>query len=132
MVAAPSAVAEAAVITVVEHATTDTVADVGAPGDSVGDLLTFANEVFDAADTQLLGSSTGVCVRTVASVEWDCDWTLRLADGQITVQGPFFDNADSVLSITGGTGRYVGARGEMALAHITADGSKFQFVYRLL
>ena len=132
MVASPSAMAEPGAITVVEHATTDTVIDIGAHGDSVGDQLTFSNEVFDAADSQVLGGSTGVCVRTVVGMEWDCNWTLRLADGQITVQGPFFDNADSVLAITGGTGRYIGARGEMGLVHITSDGSKFRFDYRIV
>ncbi|MEE6164883.1 MULTISPECIES: allene oxide cyclase family protein [unclassified Mycolicibacterium] len=126
-----AATADPGTVTVIEHATTDTVTDLGTKGDSVGDLLTFSNEVFDAADGQPMGKSTGVCTRTVVGVEWDCGWTLSLADGQITVQGPFFDAADSVLSITGGTGRYFAARGEMALAHITPDGSKYQFTYRL-
>lgn len=126
------AAAEPGTITVIEHATTDTVVDLGATGDSVGDLLTFSNEVFDAADGQPMGKSTGVCTRTVVGAEWDCGWTLSLADGQITVQGPFFDGTDSVLAITGGTGRYVAARGEMGLAHITPDGSKYQFSYRLV
>jgi hypothetical protein len=38
-------------ITVIEHATTDATTDTGAAGDSAGDLLTFANEVFDRTDT---------------------------------------------------------------------------------
>ena len=33
--------------TYVERATTDAVTDLGAQGDSVGDLLTFANEIYD-------------------------------------------------------------------------------------
>ena len=35
-------------ITVVEHADTEVVTDLGEPGDTVGDVLTFANPVFDA------------------------------------------------------------------------------------
>ena len=52
--------------TVVEHAVTDTTTDTGAPGDSVGDLLTFANPVFDAANHRQVGTDNGSCIRTVA------------------------------------------------------------------
>ena len=52
-------------ITVIEHATTDTTTDTGAKGDSVGDILTFANEVFDAADATKVGTDNGYCLRTV-------------------------------------------------------------------
>ncbi|WP_458319905.1 allene oxide cyclase family protein [Mycolicibacterium brisbanense] len=128
----PVASAEPGMLTVIEHATTDTVIDTGAKGDTSGDLLTFSNEVFDAADSQPAGRSTGVCTRTVVGSEWDCGWTLSLPDGQIMVQGPFFDSANSVLAITGGTGRYLDARGEMDLTHITPDGSKYQFTYRIV
>ncbi len=132
LASSPVASAEPGMLTVIEHATTDTVIDTGAKGDTSGDLLTFSNEVFDAADSQPAGRSTGVCTRIVVGSEWDCGWTLSLPDGQIMVQGPFFDSANSVLAITGGTGRYLDARGEMDLTHITPDGSKYQFTYRIV
>jgi len=50
---------------VVEHAATDTVTDTGASGDSVGDILTFANEVYDEANAQKVGWDNGYCFRTV-------------------------------------------------------------------
>ena len=37
-------------LAVVERATTDVVTDLGAEGDSVGDILTFANEIYDQAN----------------------------------------------------------------------------------
>ena len=37
-------------IKVVEHPVNETTVDIGEKGDSVGDLLTFANPVFDAAN----------------------------------------------------------------------------------
>src|SRR5207247_192204 len=37
---------------VIEHATSDTLVDTGAAGDTSGDLLTFHNPVFDASDTK--------------------------------------------------------------------------------
>jgi allene oxide cyclase len=88
---------------VVEHAATDGVTDTGASGDTAGDVLTFANEVFDAQDNNRIGSDQGMCVRTVPGKAWECFWTLSLASGQITVEGPFYDAGDSVLAITGGT-----------------------------
>ena len=117
-------------ITVIEHATTDTTTDTGATGDSVGDILTFANKVFDATDTTEVGTDNGYCLRTVAGAAYECNWTTFLAGGQITVEGPFFDAKDSTLAITGGTGRYRGARGEMEL-HSRENGAKFAFVFHL-
>jgi len=117
-------------ITVIEHATTDTTTDTGAQGDSVGDILTFANEVFDAADAKKVGTDNGYCLRTVAGAAYECNFTTTLDGGQITVEGPFFDAKDSTLAITGGTGRFRGARGEMEL-HSREKGAKFAFVFHL-
>jgi hypothetical protein len=117
-------------ITVIEHATTDTTTDTGAQDDSVGDILTFANEVFDAADATKVGTDNGYCLRTVAGTAYECNWTTFLDGGQITVEGPFFDAKDSTLAITGGTGRFRGARGEMEL-HSREKGAKFAFVFHV-
>src|SRR5258705_2545793 len=46
-------------LNLIEHATTDAVTDTGAKGDSAGDLLTFANEGFDAKDATKVGGDTG-------------------------------------------------------------------------
>ena len=118
-------------ITVIEHATTDVTTDTGKRGDSVGDVLTFANTVFDAADTKKVGTDQGYCVRVVAGSSYECNWTLILPRGQIVVEGPFFDAKDSTLAITGGTGGYAGARGSMRL-HALKGGKEYRFAYRLL
>src|SRR4051812_43616366 len=117
-------------ITVVEHATTDTTTDTGAKDDSVGDILTFANDVFDAADAAKVGTDNGSCLRTVKGAAYECTWTTFLSGGQITVEGPFFDANDSTLAITGGTGRFRGARGTMEL-HARENGAKFAFVFHV-
>jgi hypothetical protein len=117
-------------ITVIEHATTDTTTDTGAAGDTVGDLLTFANEVFDARDTTKVGTDQGYCIRVVAGTSYECNWTTFLPGGQIVVEGPFLDAANSTLAITGGTGRYRGARGTMDLRSL-AGGTKFAFVFHI-
>ncbi|HEX6118868.1 MAG TPA: allene oxide cyclase family protein [Dongiaceae bacterium] len=115
----------------VERATTDAVTDLGAKGDSAGDLLTFANPIYDEANAKEVGSDNGWCIRTAPGRAWECFWTLTLADGQITVEGPFLDAGDSVLAVTGGTGKYAGVRGEMKLHARDAKGSEYDFVYSL-
>jgi len=116
---------------VVERATSDAVTDLGAKGDSVGDVLTFANEIYDADNKNKIGSDNGFCIRTVVGKAWECFWTLSLAKGQITVEGPYLDAGDSVLAVTGGTGSYATERGEMALHARDAKGSEYDFVYTL-
>jgi hypothetical protein len=130
LLAAGNAVA-GEVITVVERANTDAVTDLGAKGDSAGDLLTFANPVFDKQNKNQVGTDQGYCVRTVAGKAWECAWSMSLKDGAITVAGPFLDAGDSVLAITGGTGRYAAARGQMKLHARNAKGTEYDFVYEL-
>jgi allene oxide cyclase-like protein len=115
-------------ITVVEHATTDTTIDLGAKGDSVGDTLVFANDVYDAQDANKVGTDQGSCTRTVVGKAWECTWTVFLPDGQIVVEGPFYDSGDTTLAITGGTGKYAGATGSMTLK-ARDNGTKYEFDY---
>lgn len=118
-------------ITVVEHADTDAVTN-GTAGDDAGNILTFANEVFNRADTHQVGTDQGSCVRIVVGESWECSWTTFLPKGQITVQGPFSDAGDSVLAITGGTGAYRNVRGQMELKYHNPAGTKFDFVFHVI
>ena len=115
----------------VERATTDVVTDTGATGDSVGDILTFANQLYDAANENPIGTDNGYCLRTVVASSWECNWTITLEEGQITVEGPFYDAADSILAVTGGTGDYKNVRGAMQLKARNPEGTEFDFIYEL-
>ena len=126
-----TAFAESMTLKLVERATTDAVTDLGATGDTPGDLLTFANEIFDEKNAEKVGSDNGWCIRTAAGKAWECFWTLFLADGQITVAGPFLDAGDSTLAVTGGTGKYAGASGTMALHARDKEGKEYDFTYSL-
>ena len=128
--AQPAAAAEHLVV--VERALTDTTVDLGAKGDSVGDLLTFANPVYDATNKTQLGSDQGYCVRVVVGKSWECFWTLILTGGEITVEGPFYDSGDSTLAVTGGTGKYAGAKGALKLHARDAKATAYDFTYDLL
>jgi allene oxide cyclase len=130
LTATPALAAER--IQLIEHADTDATLDLGVKGDSVGDLLTFANPVYDAANKTQVGSDQGYCVRVIAGKSWECFWTLKLKDGQITIEGPFNDAGDSVMAVTGGTGKYAGAKGGMKLHSRDAKGSAYDLTYELL
>jgi hypothetical protein len=119
-------------IVLVERPVGETTVDLGAKGDSVGDLLVFANKVYDAANKTQLGTDNGYCVRTVVGKSWECFWTLTLKAGQITVEGPFMDSGDSLLAVTGGTGKYAGARGSMKLHPRDPTPTGYDFTYDLL
>ena len=120
------------VVHVIEHAVTDTVVHSGGAGDVTGNLLTWHNKVYDPTDTTQVGTDQGSCMRiSPADGSWECAWTTFLAGGQITVEGPYYDTKNSVLAITGGTGAYRDARGQMAL--ISRDGgTEYDFIFQLV
>jgi hypothetical protein len=117
---------------VVERATTDTVVDLTANGDSTGDLLTFANDLYDEANEEIVGSDQGDCVRIEVGVSWECRWVNTFENGSIMVEGPFYDSGPSVLAITGGTGDYRDARGSMRLVWRDDLGTEYDFIFRIV
>jgi allene oxide cyclase len=59
-------------------------------------------------------------------------WTMLLKGGQITVEGPFMDEGDSLFAVTGGTGKYAGAKGSMLLHARDAKPSSYDFTFTIL
>jgi hypothetical protein len=110
---------------------TDTPVQSGGTGDKTGNLLTFHNKVYNPSDTKRVGTDQGFCVRIFpADGSWECMWTTFLKGGQITVEGPFYDTRNSILAITGGTGAYRNARGQMSL-NSRMGGKKYDFIFHL-
>jgi hypothetical protein len=120
-------------IKLIEHAETDVVRHIGPAKeeDSTGDVLTFANPVFDEDNAEKVGTDNGVCVRTAAGKAWECIWTVTLSGGQITVEGPFYDGKDSTLAITGGTDDYDNASGQMTLHARDPEETEYDFTYEV-
>jgi len=112
----------------IEHPVNEHVIDLPPTGvDSQGDQFPFSNLLFDRSNSHQVGRDQGNCIRTNPNRgEWQCSWTNKLPNGQITVEGPFYDTRDSVLAIIGGTGRYRDASGQMLL-HARAVGYDFVF-----
>ena len=116
---------------VIEHADTDAEAPGVGGTDVKGNIRTFNTPIFNAANARQVGRDEGFCTRLEPKLGiWECLWTTFLAGGQITVQGPFYDTRNSVMSITGGTGAYRNARGQMKL--VSRNGGKaYDFIFEL-
>lgn len=101
--------------------------DVGAPGTSLGDEAIGFSDFFQ--NGRKVGTGGFVC--TVISLQnslRQCESTLRLAKGDITLQGfaPFIVSFPTrfTLAITGGTGTYRDARGSMDGVNIDATHAR--------
>jgi hypothetical protein len=103
------------------------VIDVGEPGDSVGDILTFDQPLLDEQGKQI-GNNSGTCIRTRVGHSFQCQWTLTLENGSIQVVGREFDKGASQIAIVGGTGQYVGISGQMESVN-NGDGTFTQTLY---
>ena len=125
------AVTQPTTLHVIEHAVTDIVIDTGKAGDTPGDLLTFNNPIFDAANKTKIGHDQGDCIRiSPKQGTWECRWLVFLAGrGALMVEGAFFDTRDNTLAITGGTMEFRNARGSMKLV---ARKGGYDFIYKLL
>jgi|SRR5579862_2128895 len=102
---------------VVERELTNTTIHMGPKGvaDSVGDMIVFANPIFDANNTRQIGVVQGNCVRVIVGKRWECFFTLDLGKDRLTLEGPYADAGESTFAITGGMGKYIGAKGQMSL-----------------
>jgi hypothetical protein len=118
-------------LTVIEHPKSDATAHIGSKADNRGDVLTWTNDVFDAADKVKVGTDQGFCIRVAVGKAYECSWTTTLAGGQIMVEGPFYDAGDSVLAVTGGTGKYAGVGGQVTLHARDTKGAEYDFRFAL-
>ena len=97
-------------------------------GDSPGDMLVFTEQLFDSHGKRI-GGDAATCVRLFDATSL-CTGLYKLPGGQVMVQllqpGPTgtYDQA-----ITGGTGRFAGARGTVTVAQ-QSGGDRFTFKIR--
>ena len=118
--------------------------------ESLGDVFTWdrSNKIYKTDDptaiasgADVLGDNQGHCVRLTNAgddSEWDCTFTIFLSDGQIHAHGPF-NAGTTTCTITGGSGKYLGATGTMDLffaethdattAAVDANGTIFSYHY---
>jgi hypothetical protein len=90
------------------------VVDQGAPGFSVDDEIVFSNDLYQNGEK--VGEDGGTCTVTritSGATTLHCLGTNSLPGGQISVQGLAAAGERFELAVTGGTGRYRKARGQV-------------------
>jgi hypothetical protein len=111
--------------------------DLGEPGPSAGDAQVFLDEVHRSG--RLVGSSAGVCTLTAMSetrIVVSCATTLTFTDGStLTTHGVSDENpqvgpTSFRWAVTGGTGRYRGAAGEV-VGTFVPNSDNVELVIRL-
>jgi hypothetical protein len=102
-----------------EHAQIQPVfVDTGNPGPSVGDLVVVRDGVIDAAGAKA-GTTNQVCTLVelnggLFTSSYECTGSIAVAQGTITMEGPFVPSqAEQSAAITGGTGAFQKARGQV-------------------
>ena len=88
--------------------------DHGEPGFSADDVIVFSNDLY--RDGEKVGEDGGTCTVTRiadGAATLHCLGTNSLPGGQISVQGLAAPDEPFELAITGGTGRYSNARGQV-------------------
>ena len=87
--------------------------DLSKVGDSPGDIFVFDQPLLNS-NREPIGKNSGFCIRTLPGKFSECQWTLTLADGTITVAGRESDTGTTMIPVIGGTGKYLLVRGVLA------------------
>jgi hypothetical protein len=112
--------------------------DVGDEGFGVGDYFVIGSDpLYNRAGNKQVGHTNGDCLLTeldeaTFEVTFECDVTFVLRKGSITAEGPFSGTETSGsgnLAVTGGTGRYRTAHGEV---HVTETDTGLSAQFGLL
>lgn len=122
------------ILHVIDHSTNEATFNIppDTTGNALGDQFYFANHVFNANNSKQIGRDQGYCFRMVGAAYYECHWTTYLPDGQISVDGSFNFPSDSVLAITGGTEKYIGAKGQMTLHPRDSKGAQYDFLFKFV
>ena len=101
--------------------------DLGRRGPSVGDVHVIDDRLFRSG--KQVGHAGGACVlNTAARPEESCTVTFSLPRGSITAQWLNTPPVRKTLAITGGTGRYRDARGEVHVTELSPSKGFMVFV----
>lgn len=121
------------VLHLISHQTSLQVVDIGGTGDSPGDQL--IETTVDFANGKQVDHSVLNCVDiTVSASAFDvlCHGALVFADGQVEFQGETTFQEPFTVAVTGGTGAYQNAGGQLTVERTLADGTTDVETLRLI
>ena len=95
-----------------------------------GDNALIAFKLYsDPSFKKQIGSGTYACTFTTAEIAL-CNADFELNDGAMTASGPTnFQSTTFTLAVSGGTGKYLGARGQVSSAPL-GKGHRLTFLFR--
>lgn len=102
---------------------------------ALGDLVPFTNKLYNGSLNKRLGITAGICILIQHVPERNGDryeavYSFYFGDyGHITVQGPYLTYEESYLAVTGGSGLFEGAYGQVKLNQIVFPFKIFYTFY---
>ena len=118
-------------ITVIEKSGSSHFVDVGKRGFSIGDEFTINSVFWNTARTERVGSNHGYCV-FLGHNRAHCAGTARLAGGTIEYAGNTANTPRFRIAVTGGTGDFAGAEGQVHIKNLNKSGSLSRDVIQLV
>jgi hypothetical protein len=107
---------------VIEKSGSSHYVDLTRRGFSIGDEFTFNSVFWNADQTQRVGANHGYCVVLTRRLS-HCSGTARLMGGTLEFAGNSANASRFSIAITGGTGPFKGAEGQVTVENLNADGS---------
>ncbi|CAM0953918.1 unnamed protein product [Alopecurus aequalis] len=102
---------------------------------ALGDLVPFTNKLYNGSLDKRIGISAGICILIQHVPERNGDryeaiYSMYFGDyGHLTVQGPYLTYEESYLAVTGGSGVFEGAYGQVKLNQIVFPFKIFYTFY---
>jgi allene oxide cyclase len=102
---------------------------------SLGDLVPFSNKLYSGNLEKRLGITSGICVLIQHVPErngdrYEATYSFYFGDhGHLSVQGQYLTYEDTYLAVTGGTGIFEGAYGQVKLQQIVFPFKLFYTFY---
>lgn len=102
---------------------------------ALGDLVPFTNKLYTGDLKKRVGITAGLCVVIEHVPEkngdrFEATYSFYFGDyGHLSVQGPYLTYEDSFLAITGGTGIFEGAYGQVKLQQLVYPTKLFYTFY---
>ena len=96
-------------------------------------MSSYQRPLFRPGTQHQIGWQRGSCVVTTKVFGiGQCDFTARFSAGSVTVSGPldFTPGKTDILAVTGGTGHFRNARGQVVARNTgaTSEGLKFELI----
>ncbi|XWS64344.1 hypothetical protein CRYUN_Cryun06bG0178400 [Craigia yunnanensis] len=105
------------------------------PVNSLGDLIPFTNKLYSGDLQKRLGITAGLCVLIQHVPEkkgdrYEASYSFYFGEyGHLSVQGPYLTYEDTYLAVTGGSGVFEGAYGQVKLQQIIFPFKLFYSFY---